>query len=301
MGISRLINQLYTKGYQWRLNTYYTRQLNIYTKNGCKPWSEGYELFKWNFINKVINDENILNKFYNRLPLPSQYGEFLDERVVEYPWLLSRLSSDKINLLDVGSTLNYPSIIEHRALLNKKIFLLTLAPEANCFWKKGISYIFSDARNLPFKDNLFDAIASISTLEHIGMDNTLIYTSDKRYKESCKFAFVETVKELHRVLKDGGRCFVTVPFGQYQYDEFQQQFDSEMVGLIESSFNPSSFTETYFQYKSGGWNVSTKEECINCKYFNIHKTKYYDKKSSLDYDKDFAAAARAVVALEMIK
>lgn len=296
-----LLKQLITNWRQWRLDTYNAKLVREYIKNGRKPWSPGYGVFKWNLIEEVIADPQMLSNFNKSLPLPEKYGQFIDERIVEYPWLLSRIDRSEGSILDAGSTLNYDSIVRHEALKNKKLTLLTLAPEENCFWNLGISYIFSDMRKLPFKDNLFDGVVSISTLEHIGMDNTLLYTSEKIYKENSNYAFIDAVKELNRVLKPGRKCFITVPFGQYQHDGFQQQFNSEMVEAIEEAFNPASCIELYYKYGESGWNISTREACKDCKYFNIHKTKYMDKNSSLDYDEDLAAAARAIVTLEMIK
>jgi len=275
--------------------------LKEYIRNGRKPWSPGYDLFRWDFVQRALSDTSLLEKFYRCSPLPKGYGEFLDERSVEYPWLFSRLNGIEGKLLDAGSILNHSNLINHNALSGKKLFLLTLAPEGNCFWSQGVSYIFSDIRDLPFKDNFFDIVISISTLEHVGMDNTMIYTSEHKFKEDARRDFVIAAKELRRVLKPGSKCFITVPFGRFQYDVFQQQFDSEMVDGLRDAFEPATFTEVYYKYSGGGWNISTREECIECKYFNIHKTKYFDKNSVLDYDEDFAAAARAVAALELIK
>ena len=296
-----LLKQLKSNWRQWRVETYRSKLIKQYIRNGRQPWSPGYGVFKWNLIEEVIADPQMLSKFNKSLPLPEKYGQFIDERIVEYPWLLSRIDRSPGSVLDAGSTLNHDLIVRHEALKNQKLTLLTLAPEENCFWNLGISYIFSDMRKLPFNDCLFDSVVSISTLEHIGMDNTLLYSSEAIYKQDSRYDFTIAVKELNRVLKPGGKCFVTIPFGHYQHDGFQQQFNSEMVEALKDAFNPKSFLELYYRYTKGGWNTSTREECKDCHYFNIHKTKYFDKNSSLDYDEDLAAAARAIVTLEMIK
>lgn len=295
------LKQLITNWRKWRLDNYNSKLLKEYINNGRKPWSPGYGVFKSNLIQEVIADPEILSKFNNNLLLPEKYGEFIDERIVEYPWLLSKINQCQGNILDAGSTLNNELIIKHDALKNKQLTLLTLAPEESCFWHLGISYVFADIRELPFKDNLFDAVVSVSTLEHIGMDNTLLYSSETRYKQDSKHDFIQAVKELKRVLKLGGKCLVTVPFGKYQHDGFQQQFNSDMVDSLKKAFNPASLVELYYQYTDGGWNISTREKCKDCQYFNIHKTKYFDSNFSRDYDEDLAAAARAIVTLEMIK
>jgi ubiquinone/menaquinone biosynthesis C-methylase UbiE len=44
--------------------------------------------------------------------------------------------------------------------------------------QNNISYVYGDLRNTILKDQCFDEIVCISTLEHIGMDNTMLYTKD---------------------------------------------------------------------------------------------------------------------------
>jgi len=229
------------------------------------------------------------------------YGYALDDRVVEYPWVLSRISeSNDGYLLDAGSALNFKEILESPALKNKRITIINLNPEENCFWQKGISYVFGDLRNLPFKDNCFDYITCISTLEHIGMDNVL-YTKDSKYKEEKIFDFEKAILELKRVLKEEGKLFITIPFGKYQNLGRFQQFDSKLVKRVLEVFGPKEYKVNYYKYAKESWNVSNERECQDAEYFDIFKTKYFDRKSSLDFDSDFAAASRAVACLELVK
>jgi len=88
---------------------------------------------------------------------------------------------------------------------------------------------------LPIRDNTYDAVVSISTLEHIGMDNSR-YTSNDRYREKIADAFVVAVGELRRVLKFGGHLFITVPYGKYQNVGWLQQFNSELIDQLKSAF-----------------------------------------------------------------
>jgi ubiquinone/menaquinone biosynthesis C-methylase UbiE len=192
-------------------------------------------------------------------------------------------------------------LLEHPVLQLYKKHIITLAPENVCYWERGISYIFGDLRDLLVRDNYFDVVVCISTLEHIGMDNTALYTSDQSFKENIHNDYLKVVREIWRVLKPGGKCHLTMPFGQYQYDVFQQQFNVEMLTRIMETFNPSSFNEYYYKYSEAGWNIATQSECKDARYFNVHKTKYFDKNSTLDFDTDKAAAARAIVTLELIK
>ena len=239
-------------------------------------------------------------KFRDKSSLPKQYGEFLDERVVEYPWLISRLDQGKRRILDAGSALNFSWIIKHSKLQQKDITVVTLEPEANCYWKDRVSYIYSDLRNLPFKSDLFDEVVSISTIEHIGMNNSL-YTNNQAYEEKEKLSFLQAVCEIKRVTKPGGKVYITVPYGKYTNFGWYQQFNAEMVNQIIDAFAPAKLDETYYCYELGGWSVGDKHYCQKFDGFNIHDTKYFNPKSTKDYDPDYAAASRAIAALELWK
>lgn len=277
-------------------------KIAIFKIGGKKPFGKGYGTFKFEYIKKVISNLDYINKFKDLKSLPEGYGYGLDERVVEYPWILSRIAEPKsANLLDAGSSLNFQEILENENLSNKKIAILNLNPEPDCFWKKGISYVFGDIRSTFFKDGYFDCITCISTLEHVGMNNSALYIKDVRYKEGNAFDFEKAILELKRVVKSEGKILITVPFGKYKNFGWFQQFDSEMVARILSVFKPKKYQISFYRYTKDGWNISDEKSCQDCEYFDIRKTKYFDKKSSAGFDEDFAAASRAVACLELIK
>ncbi len=271
-----------------------------YLDQGRKPWSTGYREFKQQFIQTSINNADLLEKFRLKQSLPEGYGEFLDERVVEYPWVLSRLSRKPEILLDAGSTLNYDYVLEHEVIQAKQLTIMTLEPEPRCYWKNRISYQFGDLRNLPFRDNWFDAIVSISTLEHIGMNNA-IYTDDQTFVENNSWDFLTVIAELHRVTKPGGKVYISVPYGRYTNFGWYQQFNATMIDKLIDAFNPSQVVETYFCYEQGGWQFGEKYDCERFEGFNIHDTKYFNPDSEKDYDPDYAACSRAIAALELWK
>src|SRR4051812_30287543 len=78
-----------------------------YLRTGRRPWSRGYCAYKDAYITARLADPAFLRGMADKAPLPAGYGEFLDERVVEYPWLFSRLAGRAGSLLDAGSVLNF--------------------------------------------------------------------------------------------------------------------------------------------------------------------------------------------------
>lgn len=258
---------------------------------GRVPWSDGYFYFKWQAIEHVLSNPTLLETFARAELLPSLYGIGIDERIVEYPWMLARLKARGGVVLDAGSITNFEVILDQPQLAANKVHIVTLAPEATSFPKKA-AYLYEDIRNLPFKDNYFDGIVCISTLEHIGMDNASLYTDNAAYRES-EGDFAPALMELKRVLKPGGQLLITVPFGAYEDHGFFQQFDASMVAKIQEILGSTQSSATYYKYGQGGWQASTKDACANEEYFDVRKSE--------SPAPDKAAAARAVACLEYTK
>ena len=131
----------------------------------------------------------------------------------------------------------------------------------------------------------------MSTLEHVGLDNTLLYTSDGSKKETEKSGMLIFVRELRRVLRSGGKLYLTVPFGSHQNFGWFQVFNAEMVELLASEFQPAHRIDNYFKYTSRGWAVSRPEELCDTDYFDVQT-------SSTRTAPDGAAGARGLICLE---
>ncbi len=269
-----IIKELFIKVKNVRSRIQKETRLKKYFANKRIPWSEGYEDYKWDRISEFINDASFLLKFVEKKQLPEHYGLGLDERIVEYPFVFSILSDSGSRILDAGSTFNFASVISHSLFSKKELTIYTAYPEKQNFIDKKISYEFGDLRILPFRDEWFDEIVCMSTLEHIGMDNTIYgygeETIEKAHADE-NTEYLKAVSELIRVLKRNGMLHITVPFGKKMNYGYFQQFDSRMILSLKNLLGDTGQTElTFFKYHSSGWQFSSEEECNNAEAFNPH-------------------------------
>lgn len=277
------------------------KRVATYLKSDRRPWSPGYDEYRLEYLAQSISNPALAQIFKDGGALPDKYGFRLDARVIEIPWVLSRLPDSDGDFLDAGSALNHECVLESEALRKKRTTIVTLAPEGQAFWRLGVSYVFGDMRNLFFKNEWFSEIACISTIEHIGMDNTMYAEDLNIAKRSDPGEFVLAVKELKRVLKPGGVLYITFPFGRYENHGWFQQFDAVLVDTLIDAFAPSRRHEAIFQYHPDGWQLSNREACKDCEFFDVHTSKYSDPNSTIEYPPDYPAGERAVACLELRK
>jgi len=162
-----------------------------------------------NLTNKIFDRQDIrhlknkikkLGKFHSgwfqRIFEPETYGI----RAWEYGILLSILSDKSVKnlkILDIGTG---PSLLpEYLANLKAEVISLDIKKISKP-WSKLANYPFkfikADMCQMPFKDNQFDLVISISAIEHLD-DWTKTKTA---------------LKEMFRVTKNNGKIYLTTDF-----------------------------------------------------------------------------------------
>ncbi len=223
---------------------------------------------------------------------------------MELPWLFAELERTKpATLLDAGSALNRKFIVEQPVLRGTRVHVLTLAPEGNCFWRERWSYLFDDLRRIPIRDAFYEAVACISTLEHVGFDN-VVYTGESEAGDAQQDDFVLAMQELSRVLAPGGTLYLTVPYGRPQVFRGFRQFDAPRLERAVAAFGPTRAVETsLFRYDERGWQRASADACSDAEYVDwlgraISGEPWPDP---IIAEPDRAAAARAVACVMLRK
>lgn len=139
----------------------------------------------------------------------------VDERAIEIPWTLARYRGEP-RVLDVGYAFGEPAYLAALvAAAPGEITGVDLA-EADV---PGVRGVRADVRGLPFRRRSFDVAFCVSTLEHVGRDNT-VYGLEP---ESDREGMPRALRELRRVVD--GRLLITVPCGEREEHDWFVQLD----------------------------------------------------------------------------
>jgi SAM-dependent methyltransferase len=172
-----------------------------------------------------------------------------DERPIEIPWCLARYSGER-SVLDVGYAHAEAAYLAGLVALGATELVGVDLAEAVV---PGLEGVVADVRDLPFDDDRFEVAFCISTLEHIGLDNTLYGVDAARDEDGQERA----LRELRRVLRPDGRLLVTVPAGEHQDLEWQvQRTPAGWVELFERS-GFVIYEDELYELREDGWHSTT--------------------------------------------
>jgi O-antigen chain-terminating methyltransferase len=173
------------------------------------------------------------------------YGVGDTERCIEIPWALSCYRGEEM-VLDVGF-----AHAEERFLKELLALGIPQLHGIDLVKKKmdKIDSVMGDIRSTPFRSGSFDLVLCISTIEHIGKDNS------RYWKGSCEAdnaGDIAAARELCRIMKNGGRIVLTAPYGMFRdYGWFIQYDEIRWQELIRAS-GCRVIREDFFKY-DGGW------------------------------------------------
>ncbi len=218
-----------------------------------KPFGLGYNQYKIHLIKKILDNRPINLKHY------------MDERIVEIPWIMSELKDIKNKkILDAGCTLNFNYLIKKIIASDNSLTFINIFPEKNIYKSNDVNYFKQDISDMIFDDNCFDVITCVSVLEHIGFDNNMYDRNNKEIQVNIKKNLHQkAIYELRRVLKKNSYLYLTIPYGKYMEFKNYQQFDESRVNAIIDIFDPLELSLDYFIYSNYKWLKTDKENCIS--------------------------------------
>ncbi len=150
----------------------------------------------------------------------------INERIIEIPYAIQALADlpRQAKVLDLGCT-ESPLPLQLAGLGYQVTgFDFREYP----YQHPNLKFVQGDITKLPFENNHFDAVISISTLEHIGIgfydDPTEVAAADKK-----------AMGEVIRVLKPGGLFVLTAPYGTGSITTHQRVYDEGSLAQLLTS------------------------------------------------------------------
>jgi O-antigen chain-terminating methyltransferase len=186
-------------------------------------------------------------------PRELQAPAWSDERAIEIPWVLARYAGES-RVLDIGTAFAEPQYVEGlRELGAGELVTVDLAEPAD---------VLADVRELPFPEEHFDFVLCVSTLEHIGRDNSTYAVEATRDDQGDEAA----LRELRRVLARDGRLLVTVPTGVHDDQGWQVQREPlAWIALFERCGFLVYEDELYVR-GADGWQTATLAQARDARY-----------------------------------
>ncbi len=237
-----------------------------------KGFMPAYVVNRDKAIESLLSEITANGEFNSKLLERPELAQF-DERVVEYAksWQIINELRENFGstLCDVGCVLNNELIKSH--LVEHTSFHAFANPALEkLVYDKNFAYFLGDIRtmNIPPVWS-FDCVTCLSTLEHLGMDNT-------RYGGDCadfegeienpqRFA-IEGLLSVKRLVATGGKLMLSVPFGPFEYVKVFGQpekpiyytFDQDRLNdLVSVLDNFEVKISIYYVIKEKGWYLGT--------------------------------------------
>ena len=204
------------------------------------------------YLRKEMNISSCQSRLrYCAMEVLSKIG-FQTSRKIEYDFVLSEILFPNRRILDIGSYGSILPILMARKINSVYAFDFRGYGETNF----NLTSIKGNVKSLPFRDETFDLITCVSTMEHIG----LTAYGDPRFDDGDKLL----LNEILRVLKKDGKIIITVPFcGKFGTIEWksgkERIYDySTLLRLFSDMYIKRE--EFYIPLGKKNWKMTNKEK-----------------------------------------
>ncbi|UOF91482.1 methyltransferase domain-containing protein [Fodinisporobacter ferrooxydans] len=211
-------------------------QLN--QRQGFFTWRVGYE-------NAPIVFDLDLGKNH-------QYNvAFVNERILELPFVIHHLDKSAVKILDVGHCESYLPL--YLASLGKKVVGIDIREYP--FEHPNLYSIKGDIRSNILQENSFDSVIALSTIEHIGIAS---HYGDRT--QSDLDGDRNAILEIYRLLKPGGQLVLTVPFGNGVGTSWYRVYTPESIRTLINGFNLEIMQHFAYSIADLGWKEVTESD-----------------------------------------
>ena len=243
--------------------SYLQQKKIIYVAGHRRSSRTGVRIPIYSLVRKHASS-NTTHNCIDRLDTDALLAGTISERVVEYGFLARNLLPSRVNMriLDVGSG---PSTLTN-ALSNfgnnKKwdVFGIDVAKGLPKLFEEGNEKLLRmDARMMGFRDEVFDKVICISTIEHIGMPPIHHLVS-----EYDALGDVTALSEIFRILKKGGRAILTVPYEDKNIQGYIREhriYNSSTLARLIARFHVRK--KEYYIYVNGKWKNCRNKDIAN--------------------------------------
>lgn len=201
------------------------------------------DITKWSPLHILVRKAvSLLSRF-----LPQrEVRPVISERGIEYPIFFQHL-----DLAPGGSILDFGCVEDllplHLCALGYKVTGLDFRPYP--FAHANFSFIQADILTWDPEPAKFDAVVSVSTIEHVGLNDY----GDPPHPDGDKL----TVDKLMTALKPGGRLYITLPAGEACIHRGYRVYDQARIAHLAPK--PELVRYFYKPDRYGEWTETTGE------------------------------------------
>lgn len=208
-----------------------------------------FKEFVYSFLSKtgIRAFQRIFPEYFAKEPLKPT------DRYIEYPFVVRNLPKPPAKILDVGCSGSFFPLL--LASFGCEVYGIDLREYAiiNKLTINNFKFVKGDIRKTAFEDEYFDAVAAISTLEHIGLSGR--YAGDDDPDGDKK-----AVIEMKRILKPKGIMLLTIPFGKAKIIKpYSRIYDANLIKQLIKDLKIES-EEYCMQDKNDDWFKCSREE-----------------------------------------
>jgi len=270
-----------------------TIKADLWKRQGRIPGGSGSNAAKWFAIEAAAARPGMVGYGWD--------DAGIDERVVEYAWVFDRLRTldpGTGRILDAGSVLNHAVVLHAwRSAGHSPVSIVTLEYERFADVSNEVRYEFADLRELPYRDDWFSDVISLSTVEHVGLDNR-IYGATAGAVAAASNPSAEAqraVQEMRRVMRPGGTLLLSVPYGVRSNRGWFRIFDAEDLAALSGLRGWTDTRVRYFRAFREGWRECNAADAADAGYNEPAG------RPGRQTAPPFVAAAEAVALVEMKK